>query len=349
MDMRRLAKPNIRALKAYRAEEIPCRIKLDANESPYGFSALRSVPVNRYPDPEAKTLRGLVAREFRVRPGNILHGNGSDELIYNLIATFGGPAAYPVPTFSMYGILSQALNEAKIEIPLDERFDLDTERFMEVIKKQKPKLIFLSSPNNPTGNRFSSDRIREIIRASKGVVVVDEAYQPFSGRNEFLPLIGKHRNLVILRTLSKIGLAGLRVGFMVADPAVINEVNKVRLPFNLNSLSQHAAAEALKNREQMRSHIRSVVSERKRLLREMKKTEGIEPYPSQANFILFKIRGAAKSVSGNRKAADRIYEGLLRKGILVRNMNGIFDGCLRVTVGRPAENTAFLKALRQLL
>ncbi len=349
MNIRRLVKPNIRGLKAYRAEEIPCRIKLDANESPYGFSALRSVRANRYPDPEAKTLRGLAAREFRVRPENILHGNGSDELIYNLIATFGGPTAYPVPTFSMYGILSQTLNEAGIEVPLDGEFDLDTERFLEVIKKRKPKLIFLSSPNNPTGNCFSADRVLEIIKASKGMVVVDEAYQPFSGRNEFLPLLGKYGNLVILRTLSKIGLAGLRVGFMMAGTDIINEVNKVRLPFNLNSLSQHVAAEALKNRERMRSHIRSVVSERKKLFKEMKNTEGIEPYPSQANFILFRIRGNAGSVSGNRRAADRIYEGLLHKGILVRNMKGIFDGCLRVTVGTPGENAAFLKALRQLL
>ncbi|NOZ69237.1 MAG: histidinol-phosphate transaminase [Deferribacteres bacterium] len=349
MNIRRLVKPNIRGLKAYRAEEIPCRVKLDANESPYGFSVLRSVRINRYPDPEAKTLRGLVAREFRVKPENILHGNGSDELIYNLIATFGGPTAYPVPTFSMYGILSQALNETGIEIPLDEKFDLDTERFLGVIKKRKPKLIFLSSPNNPTGNRFSSDRIWKIIKASKGMVVVDEAYQPFSGRNEFLPLLGKYGNLIVLRTLSKIGLAGLRVGFMMAGADIINEVNKVRLPFNLNSLSQHVAVAALRNRERMRSYIRSVVSERKRLFKEMKKTEGIEPYPSQANFILFRIRGNAGSVSANRNAADRIYEGLLHKGILVRNMKGIFDGCLRVTIGTPRENTAFLKALRQLL
>ncbi len=349
MDIRRLVKPNIRALKAYRAEEIPCKIKLDANESPYAFRALRSVRVNRYPDPEAKTLRGLIAKELRIRPENILHGNGSDELIYNLVATFGGPAAYPVPTFSMYGILSMALNEEKIEIPLDEKFDLDTERFLEIIKGRKPKLVFLSSPNNPTGNCFSPDRIWKIIKASKGIVVVDEAYQPFSGRNEFLPLPGKYKNLVILRTLSKIGLAGLRVGFMIAGVDIINEVNKVRLPFNLNALSQHVATEALKNRGQMRSYIRSVVSERKRLFKEMKNTDGIEPYPSHANFILFKVRGIGDSVSGKVRAADIIYRGLLQKGILVRNMKGISDGCLRVTIGKPRENTAFLKALRQLL
>src|SRR3990172_13127955 len=168
MNIKKFVRPNIRSLKAYEAKEIPCKIKLDANESPYSaFRVQRSAfnvgkifhSLNRYPDPEAKALKKIISKYFGVRSENILQGNGSDELIYYLITTFGGPVLYPVPTFSMYGIIAQALNEKKIEVPLDGKFDLDIERILNAIKKHKPKLIFLSSPNNPTGNSFSTDRI----------------------------------------------------------------------------------------------------------------------------------------------------------------------------------------------
>ena len=338
MDIKKLVRPNIRSLKAYKAKKIPCRVKLDANESPYGFTVLRSVKTNRYPDPEAIELRKLVAKGWKVKYGNTLHGNGSDELIYYLIITFGGPVLYPVPTFSMYGIISEALNAKKIEVPLDKYFDLDLKEMLRVIKKNKPKLTFLASPNNPTGNAFSVDKIEKIIRASKGIVVVDEAYQDYSSKKSFLPLFNKYKNLVTLRTLSKIGLAGLRTGFMIADTDVIEEVNKVRLPFNLNSLSQNVAIEGLRKKKEMSSAIRSIISERKRLFKGMQKMDGISPYPSDANFILFKADNS-----------DNIYEGLLKKKVLIRDMSGAIEDCLRVTVGTPAENSAFLKALEQLL
>ena len=349
-----LVKPHVQSLRAYEAVEIPCRVKLDANESPYSaysvqhtaFSVRKNFQtLNRYPDPEAKALRKLLAKEFKVKPENILHGNGSDELIYYLITTFGGPVLYPVPTFSMYGIISQALGEKKIEVPLDKNFDLDIERILNAIKKYKPRLIFLSSPNNPTGNSFSTDRILKIIDVTSSLltshfslVVVDEAYQAFSSKKSFLASLKKYKNLVTLKTLSKIGLAGLRVGFMTADSEIIKEVNKVRLPFNVNSLSQAVAVEALKDRRLLQSCIKSIVSERKRLLNEMKKIGNIKPYPSDANFILFKVVNS-----------DKIYKGLLKKGVLLRNMKGVIDGCLRVTVGTPEENAIFLKTLKQLL
>lgn len=339
-----LVKPNIRSLYAYETSEVSCKVKLDANESPYELNLGSEKNqklfegLNRYPDPEARSLRKLIAKEFNVKPENVLHGNGSDELIYYLVTTFGGPVLYPVPTFSMYGIISQALGEERIEVPLDEGFDLNMERTLKIIKKTQPKLIFLSSPNNPTGNCLSPNRISEIIKQTEGLVVIDEAYQMFSNKKSFLSLLKKHENLIILKTLSKIGLAGLRVGFMIADSKIIKEVNKVRLPFNLNSLSQRIAIEALKGKKQLQSYIMSIVSERKRLFKEMKKIKGIRPYPSDANFILFKV-----------KDADRVYKGLLKRGVLIRNMKGIVDGCLRVTVGTPEENTIFLKTIKQLL
>jgi histidinol-phosphate aminotransferase len=338
MNLRKLVKKEVAVLRAYDVKEIPCSIKLDANESPYGFSdalkAVTKIATNRYPDPQAKGLRKLIAGELGIRQESILQGNGSDELIYYLIATFGGPVLFPVPTFSMYGIISQALGERKIAVPLDKTFDLDTDRMLRTVKKKKPRLIFLSSPNNPTGNCFSTDRMLKIIEASRGVVIVDEAYQPFSSEKGFLPLLKDYGNLAIMRTLSKVGLAALRLGFLVADPAIVEEVNKVRLPFNVNSLSQAVAAEALKNRSRFRSSVRAVVSERKRLLEQMEKIGGIQPFPSEANFILFRVDDP-----------DRVSRALLRKGVLVRNIADTVEGCLRVTVGTPAENTAFLKAL----
>jgi histidinol-phosphate aminotransferase len=245
----------------------------------------------------------------------------------------------------MYSIISQALGEENVEIPLDKEFDIDLERFLKTIKKKKPKLIFLSSPNNPTGNSFSPDRILEIIQCTlslvpypSSLIIVDEAYQAFSNKKSFVALLKKYKNLVILKTLSKIGLAGLRIGFMIARPDIIKEVNKVRLPFNLNSLSQGIAAAVLKDKKTTQTKIKSIISERDRLLNEMEKIKGITPYPSDANFILFRL-----------KNPDRIYNGLLKKGVLVRNMKGIINGCLRVTVGTPKENTLFLKTLKHLV
>ena len=341
MNIKKLVKKDVAKLKAYSAKEIPCKIKLDANESPYGFSksleAAGEISTNRYPDPEAKTLKKLIAQNIGFKPEHILQGNGSDELIYYLIATFGGPVLYPVPTFSMYGIISQVLGEKKIEIPLDKEFDLDIDKILSTIRKERPKLIFLSSPNNPTGNCFSAEKILKIIEASRGIVVVDEAYQPFSSEKGFLPLLKDYRNLVIMRTLSKIGLAALRFGFMIADEEIIKEVNKVRLPFNVNSLSQAVAEEALKNKSQLNSFIKKITSEREKLFEGMEGIKGIKPFPSEANFILFQI-----------KNPDRVYKALLKKGILVRNLTDVIKGCLRVTVGRPEENTAFLKAIKSI-
>ncbi len=352
MNIEKMIRPNVYSLSAYEAKQIFCKIKLDANESPYELhsgilSDLLSIKnqglfktLNRYPDPHATNLKKAASKYFGVSSDKLLQGNGSDELIYYLITTFGGPVLYPVPTFSMYGIISQALGEKKIEIKLDKNFDLDVERILNIIKKEKPRLIFLSSPNNPTGNCFSLDRILKIIESTKekSIVVVDEAYQPFSSNKGFIPMLNDYKHLVLMRTLSKIGLAGLRVGFLIADKNIINGVNKVRLPFNLNSLSQAIATMVLDNKKLLKEYIKSIVSERDRLYKEMIKIRGIKPYPSEANFILFKVEDS-----------DGVYSSLLKKGILVRNMKGIINGCLRVTVGTPEENRIFIGELSEIV
>jgi len=339
VDIKKLVKPNVRALKAYEAREVPCKVKLDANESPYSLGLrARAFETNRYPDPEARALRTALARQLRVSPSSIMTGNGSDELIYYLVTTFGGPVLYPTPTFVMYGIIARALGEKAVEVPLDRDFDLDLKSMLRAIKEHKPKVVFMSSPNNPTGNCFSTDRMLRTIEASRGIVVVDEAYQAFAGRRGFAPLLADYRNLVVMRTLSKVGLAALRVGYMAADPELVSEVNKVRLPFNLNALSQAHATEALKNKKGMARFVKAVVSERKRLFSVLEKTDGLTPYPSEANFILFSV-----------KAPGKVHAGLLKKGVLVKNMDAVIKGCLRVTVGSPPENDAFLKALGELM
>jgi histidinol-phosphate aminotransferase len=335
MDIKKLVRPNVRALRPYEAKEIPARVKLDANESPYGFPFLKGVRTNRYPDPEAKELKRTFARTLKVRPGNILVGNGSDELIYYLINTFGGPVLYPVPTFSMYGIIAQVLGQKRVEVPLDSSFDLDLKNTLRAIREEKPRLVFLSSPNNPTGNCFSDEKITEIIKRTRGIVVVDEAYLAFSGQRGFVPRLRDYRNLVVMKTMSKIGLAALRVGFLVAGEAVIEETNKVRLPFNLNTVSQALAVRALTDRKGLRAAIASIVSERKKLFKEMSSLGDITVYPSEANFILFKVR-----------SPRRVYSRLLEMGVLVRDMKGVVQGCLRVTVGTKGENDAFLRALK---
>jgi len=335
-------KRNVRTLSAYEAKEIPCKVKLDANESPYGLrgvtKALRQINTNRYPDPEAKDLKKAIAKDLDVKQGTILTGNGSDELIYYLITVFGGPVLFPVPTFSMYRIISQAIGEKQIIVPLDDTFDLDLDPICAALKRERPKLIFLSSPNNPTGNCFSADRMLKIVSVARGIVVIDEAYQAFSSQKGFLPLLRDYKNLVIMRTLSKLGLAGLRVGFLLAEEEIINEVNKVRLPFNLNAVSQAVATGTLCDKKGLRLRIKSIVSEREKLLKELTKINGVHPYPSEANFILFSVQ-----------EPDRIYNGLMKRGVLIRNMNSVIRGCLRVTVGTPHENREFIHALKKVL
>jgi histidinol-phosphate aminotransferase len=345
LDFSALTRPNVRSLQAYAAKDIPCRVKLDANESPYSVGNGRALlpddvldTLNRYPDPEARNLKKAIASTFKVSPDQILMGNGSDELIYYLVLTFGGPVLYPVPTFSMYGIITEAVGEPHVAIPLDIHFDIDLRKMLAAVRTRRPKLVFLSSPNNPTGNCFSADRMLAILEASKGLVVVDEAYLPFSDRESFLGLLGERKNLVILKTMSKIGYASLRLGFLIANAALVAQVNKVRLPYNVNALSQVITERVLRRPSLFRGHVRAIVAERKKVFKALTEIKGATPFPSETNFILFRV-----------SSPDKIYEKLLAAGVLVRNMGGVIQDTLRVTIGTPAENRAFLSALKSAL
>ncbi len=340
-----LVRPNVLALTPYDAKEIPCLVKLDANESPYarpvGPGILKAVKTNRYPDPLAIDVRRAFAkRMLPARTGMdwVLHGNGSDELIYNLICTFGGPVVYPTPTFSMYGKIAQALGVKSAGVPLAGDFEIDDAGMLRALAGGKTGIAFISRPNNPTGNSFSEEKILRIIGRAQGIVVVDEAYQPFSGKKSFLRHLGRHKNLAVLMTLSKVGFAALRVGFLAARPELIAEVNKVRLPFNVNSYSQAAAADALRNFGRLEGGIRKVVSERKRVFEALSRMKGVTPYPSDANFILFRVP----------LDPAKVYRLALKEGVLLRNLSPAVDGCLRVTIGTRKENSAFIESMKKM-
>jgi histidinol-phosphate aminotransferase len=360
-------KPNIRQLTAYKAPAHKCDIKLDAHESPYGFElggALEGIQTNRYPDPDAADVRALMADSLCVSPSQILHGNGSDELIYYLIMAAGGPVLFPWPSFAMYEIIARALDEKPVAVALDADFDIDIKKTLAAIKEHAPRIIFIASPNNPTGNAFSEERVLEIIRAAECLVVVDEAYIAFTGikvkgdvgdignignigdiagntgNTGFLKYLPQFENLVIMRTLSKIGLAALRMGFIVARPEIIAEVNKVRLPYNINSFTQAAAFHALKDPQTIRKYVDKIKTDRDKLFKSLKSIHGIHPYPSDANFILFKVTG---------KSPSDVWSRLLDDGILVKDMSGVVAGTIRVTVGKPDENAAFIKSLEKIM
>lgn len=340
----------IRDISPYSVPHINCSVKLDGNESPFSLpediqekvdKALKEIEVNRYPDPEAERLIEIISRVSDFPADGILLGNGSDELIGMLVTTLtsgSGKVLCPTPSFSMYKLTALAMGAQVIEPPLDEKFDIDLDATIEVIQKHDPDLIFLASPNNPTGNMYSAGKIAEIISVAKGVVVVDEAYSDFSGYT-FLPLVKECENLVILRTLSKVGFAGLRVGMLFANKDLVREINKVRYPYNINSLSQAVSEVVLNNHEFVSESIQLIIRERGRIYNALSSIESIKPYPSDANFIFFKVQDA-----------DSLFSELVKRDILIRNFNrpGRLKDCMRVTIGTPEENDAFLSALAEI-
>lgn len=362
-DLSAVIRSDVAALRAYRVEMPPggIRAKLDANESPFALGdsmrdelaaemakALADVELHRYPDPEARELRRLLAQDLGVAAEQVLASNGSDEAIQLLAIAVGAPGvavAAPIPTFVMYELTARALGLNFVGVPLSDQFDLDVGRFCEVLRAERPRLVFLAWPNNPTGRLYDRAAVEEIVRVgcrggANALVVVDEAYFHYAGQT-FFPRLGQYPNLVILRTLSKVGLAGIRLGILVADAAVVEEINKVRLPYNVNALSQAAARVILRHPEVVSGHAAAIVRERDRVLAGLREIPGVTAYPSRANFFLMRTA----------RSGDDVFRGLLERGILVRNFSRApsLANCLRVTVGTPEENDAFLAALPDVL
>jgi histidinol-phosphate aminotransferase len=342
----------IKELQPYDVADITCRVKLDAHENPYslpGFvqekieQACSWLAFNRYPDPNAHILRKNLSIKLSVLPEMIVMGNGSDELILYLLLCFGPKKIiFPLPTFSMYDILARITLSTCAGIPLDDDFELNEEEIIDEAKKDAA-IIFLSYPNNPTGNCFSRKKIEKIISQTDALIVLDEAYYEFS-KETFLPLVHECERVVVLRTFSKaFGLAGLRIGYMIAQPSVINEVRKVKLPYNLNAFSQAAASLSIENAPLFLPIVQEIMDEQKRISDILGTICKIKVYPSKANFILFKMIDDI--------CAKDVFNSLINEGVLIRYLGDVpgLNNCLRVTVGRHEENNEFLQAIKKII
>jgi histidinol-phosphate aminotransferase len=352
VDLMGLVRTNIKGLKAYQVENLDEGTKLHANENPYPpspelldtiFRRLDKLELNRYPDPDCRNLKKAIANKTGVLTEQIIIGNGSDELIQYLMQVLcneGETIAFPDPTFAMYGITAKCLGLKPVSFPLNDNWDFEAKPVLETLAAHKARMFFISYPNNPTGNCFSEKEIQQIIEQFEGIVVLDEAYQDFSGKT-FLKQMEKHNNLVILRSLSKIGLAGLRVGYGIFPALLAEQINKVRLPYNSNTISQWVATELLNNFTTVQNQILSILDERDRLMDELSKISSITAYPSNSNFILFK----------HSKDGAQVFNTLKGSGILLRNLSSHprLKDCLRVTIGTKQENDLFLNQLREVV
>ncbi|MBK9035303.1 MAG: histidinol-phosphate transaminase [Myxococcales bacterium] len=356
-----------RGLRAMTAYHVPrpagIRAKLDANESPHALPPevaealgreLATVALHRYPEADPVELRAHLAAELGVAPAALSFGNGSDELLALLCAAFGEPrpgktratVLYPDPSFVVYRIAALGHGLDPIEVPLDDDMQLDFELVDDAMTGAAPNLAFFALPNNPTGTLWTPERVADLAAAHPGTIVVaDEAYIDYGGRT-LLPRLADLPNLVVMRTLSKVGLAGLRIGFLVADQAIVREVEKVRPPYNLGALNQRAALWMLRTQGAwLRARAADVVAERARLAAALATVPDVRVFPSEANLLLFRI---GRVGDGRAKAA---WQALAERGVLVRNLDrpGPLAGCLRVTPGTPEENDLFLTELRAVL
>jgi len=351
IDLGKWVKENIKSLKAYEVEDFDCEIKLHANENPFSLpdeltpafqECFKELKLNRYPDPDCRLLKQAITGITGIPPENLVVGNGSDELLQLILQIFCGPGdsyAFPDPTFGMYSIIGKGMGLTPHPFPLDENWDFDGDELLEFLSEQNARVVFFSYPNNPTGNCFSASAIKKVIADFQGIVVLDEAYFDFA-RHSFYQETKNHNNLIVLRSLSKIGLAALRVGYAMADPYIIEQINKVRLPYNSNSVSQEFTARLLRNFSPMEDQIKIILQERDRLLNELSKIEFLTVFPSDSNFILFR---AAHD-------GEKLFKFLVDNGILIRNLNAHprLKNCLRVTVGTQKENDIFLARLGKI-
>ncbi len=354
-DLLNWIRPEIRALKAYQVADASGLVKLDAMENPYCLpaevldqaqSGLLNAAINRYPDPAARVLRARIAEVMQLPAvAETVLGNGSDELIQMLIMAVAGAGRSVMsfePGFVMYNMISRFVGVDYAGVPLTKNFAIDMAATEAAIAKQQPALIFIAYPNNPTGNLFAAEDIERIIKIAPGLVVIDEAYQPFA-QHSFMPQLEHYEQLLVMRTVSKMGLAGLRLGVLCGHPELITEIDKIRLPYNINVLTQQTATIALQHIAVLEQQAARIREQRELMLQQLAALAGIEVFPSQANFILFRI------LQGN---ADDVFKHICDAGILIKNMKasaGSLKNCLRVTVGKSEENTAFMQALQAAL
>ena len=352
LDLMQLIKDKVKSLKAYQVENVDCAIKLHANENSFPpppeilklfEDVFKATELKRYPDPDCRPLKQTLSKRLGVAPENLAIGNGSDELIQILLQVFCDPedmVGFPDPTFAMYAIIAQGMGLKSQIHPLDDQWDFKAEPFLETLETSGVRIAFLSYPNNPTGNCFSASEMQKVIENFSGIVVVDEAYHDFA-RKTFLSELPRHNNLVILRSLSKIGLAALRVGYAVADPVIIDQIDKIRLPYNSNSLSQNMTDRLLNHFAPVQQQIDKLLMERDRMIDALSKFRQLTVYPSDANFVLFRVE----------QDSAALFKRLMDQDILIRDLDSHprLKNCLRVTIGTPEENQAFLEQMAQII
>jgi histidinol-phosphate aminotransferase len=333
----RFLAPQLRALQAYHVPPAAGLIKLDAMENPYSWpdwllndwlDTLRQAALNRYPDPAAHALKSRLRDVLGVPgPAGVILGNGSDELIQMIV---------------MYRQLAVVAGLEFRGVPLGADFTLDKETMIEAVATYQPAVLFLAYPNNPTGNLFDREAIEPLLSCAPGLVVLDEAYAPFAD-DSFMGDLGCCDNLLVLRTLSKLGLAGVRLGLLAGDADWLDEIEKTRLPYNISTLDQLTGEFALRHYAVFEEQAKLIRQQRGELLARMQSLPGVTAYPSAANFILFRVP---------RGQGGAVFEGLKSGGILIKNLAGSapsLTDCLRVTVGKPEENAAFIEVLTSLL
>ena len=343
----------IKALSAYAVPSAEGMVKLDAMENPFVLPddlrsamarRLSSLEVNRYPEANPEALKTLLRQTMGIDPAAALVlGNGSDELIQMIALTVAKPGAVILgvePAFVMFRMIATFVGMHFVGVPLKADFTLDGPALLSALEREKPALVFLAYPNNPTGNHFDAGVLEEVIRRAPGLVVIDEAYFPFTDRS-FLPRLLEYPNLLVMRTVSKLGLAGIRLGFLSGPAEIVNQIDKVRLPYNISMLDQAVAMEVLAHGEVLQTQADLIRQQRRVLARQLSAIAGVTVYPSDANFLLFRVA-----------QAPRIFDGLRHRGILIKNLSAahpLLADCLRVTVGTSEENQRFLDALQDTL
>lgn len=309
---------------------------MDANENPFGN-------LNRYPDPYQKELKNAISRIKGIAEDRIFLGNGSDEVIDLCFRVFCRPGTDKIitfpPTYGMYEV-SAAINDIEvIKVPLNGNFNIDTKKVTPHFADNNLKLIFICSPNNPTGNSMDYTDIEYIISRFTGIVIIDEAYIDFSDKPSFIKLVDKYPNLIVMQTFSKaFGLAAVRVGMAFSNPAIVEYLNKLKPPYNISTINQKAVLRKLERIEEYKKQIGKIKTERERLSAKLKKLSIIKKiYPSDANFLLVNV-----------KKANYVYNTLIEKKIVTRNRSSIIDNCLRITIGKKSENDKLINALKKI-
>jgi len=344
---------DVQSMHAYAIQDSVGMVKLDAMENPHSLppelqkalgERLGALALNRYPNGRVDDLRQALASYAGMPEGfDIMLGNGSDELISLLAMACDVPGASilaPLPGFVMYAMSAQLQGLAFHGVPLTADFELDEAAMLAAIAEHKPSIVYLAYPNNPTGNLWSDDMIEKIVLAQGaqgGLVVMDEAYQPFASKS-YIDRITRHSHVLLMRTLSKFGLAGVRLGYMVGPKALVAEIDKVRPPYNISVLNYECALFALEHAEVFAAQAKDLREQRDRLLKELGALPGVQPFPSEANMILARVPDAAKT-----------FDGLKAHKVLIKNvskMHPLLVNCLRLTVGTAAENDQLLAALK---